>query len=58
METYTTTLFNNWTTPDLFDHLYHLESLVWTTRNNMYIHTIKQDNEIQNKFKSNRKQSI
>ena len=42
METYTTTLFNNWTTPDLFDHLYHLEGLVWTTRNNMHIHTIKQ----------------
>ncbi len=37
-----TTLFNNWTTPDLFDHLYFLEGKVWTTKTHYQIHSIKQ----------------
>ena len=37
-----TTLFNNWTTPDLFDHLYFLEGKVWTTKTHYEIHSIKE----------------
>ena len=40
MET-TKNLFTNWTTPELFDHLYFLESEVYTTRNQYMITEIK-----------------
>ena len=36
-----TTIFENWSTPDLFDHLYFLEEKVWTTKTHYEIHSIK-----------------
>jgi hypothetical protein len=33
--------YSNWTTQDLFDHLYFLEDQVWTTRVHYKISAIK-----------------
>tara|TARA_R110000744_G_scaffold2224_1_gene8927 strand:+ start:257 stop:436 length:180 start_codon:yes stop_codon:yes gene_type:complete len=35
------TLFKNWETKELSDHLYFLEDKVWTTRTHYQIHAIK-----------------
>tara|TARA_R110000824_G_scaffold5577_1_gene25732 strand:+ start:730 stop:894 length:165 start_codon:yes stop_codon:yes gene_type:complete len=34
-------IYSNWTTQDLFDHLYFLEDQVWTTKTHYKIEAIK-----------------